>query len=69
MKIGGGFKEHDLSDLTLFWMAVCSTITGRNSYLKYRFKAQIGDMLSLDVKYLIKGVSPTAPWGAQPYHE
>lgn len=21
-KIGGGFKEHDLSDLTLFWMAV-----------------------------------------------
>ncbi|VDC01832.1 unnamed protein product [Peniophora sp. CBMAI 1063] len=50
--IGGGFKEHDLSDLTLFWMA-----------------AQIGDMLSLDVKYLLKGLAPTAPWGAQQYHD
>ncbi|KZV77071.1 hypothetical protein PENSPDRAFT_280333 [Peniophora sp. CONT] len=50
--IGGGFQEHDLSDLTLFWMA-----------------AQVGDILSLDVKYLLRGLGPTAPWGAQKYHD
>ncbi|KAF8898791.1 hypothetical protein BD779DRAFT_1666575 [Infundibulicybe gibba] len=49
---GGGYHEHDLSDLTLTWMA-----------------AQIGDILSLDLKYLGSLFRPTAPWGEQKPHD
>ncbi|THH16823.1 hypothetical protein EW146_g3879 [Bondarzewia mesenterica] len=50
--IGGGWEEHDLSDLTLFWMA-----------------AQVGDILSLDIKYLASIPNPNAPWGEQEPHD
>ncbi|TFY82651.1 hypothetical protein EWM64_g1362 [Hericium alpestre] len=50
--IGGGFEEHDLSDLTLIWMA-----------------AQVGDILSLDLKYLVSLLKPNAPWGQQEPHD
>ncbi|KAI0068241.1 hypothetical protein BV25DRAFT_1793249 [Artomyces pyxidatus] len=46
------FQEHDLSDLTLTWMA-----------------AQVGDVLSLDVKYIFSLLKPVAPWGAQEPHD
>lgn len=50
--IGGGFEEHDLSGLTLYWMA-----------------AQVGDILSLDIKYLTSIIHPNAPWGKQEPHD
>ncbi|TFK41204.1 hypothetical protein BDQ12DRAFT_679070 [Crucibulum laeve] len=51
--IGGGYRDHDLADLSLVWMA-----------------AQIGDILSLDMKYLSGLLStPVAQWGAQKPHD
>ncbi|GLB36111.1 putative uncharacterized alpha/beta hydrolase domain (DUF2235) [Lyophyllum shimeji] len=50
--IGGGYPDHDLSDLTLTWMA-----------------AQIGDILSLDMKYLASLFHPVAPWGKLRPHD
>ncbi|EMD42110.1 hypothetical protein CERSUDRAFT_110653 [Gelatoporia subvermispora B] len=50
--IGGGYKEHDLSDLTLTWMA-----------------ANIGDILSLDMRYIASLPEPVAPWGEQSPHD
>ncbi|KAF8078667.1 hypothetical protein FPV67DRAFT_1466003, partial [Lyophyllum atratum] len=49
--IGGGYPDHDLSDLTLTWMA-----------------AQIGDILSLDIKYLASLLHPVALWGKHKPH-
>lgn len=50
--IGGGYQEHDLSHLTLTWMA-----------------AQVGDILSLDMKYMASLFHPVAPWGKQKPHD
>ncbi|KAH7925206.1 hypothetical protein BV22DRAFT_1129222 [Leucogyrophana mollusca] len=50
--IGGGWHDHDLSDLTLTWMA-----------------ANIGDMLSVDLKYIAGLPDPSHPWGEQPPHD
>ncbi|KIJ68497.1 hypothetical protein HYDPIDRAFT_125092 [Hydnomerulius pinastri MD-312] len=50
--IGGGWHDHDLSDLTLTWMT-----------------ANIGDMLSVDLKYIASLPDPVAPWGKQPPHD
>ncbi|KIJ21793.1 hypothetical protein PAXINDRAFT_105288 [Paxillus involutus ATCC 200175] len=50
--IGGGWHDHDLSDLTLIWMV-----------------ANIGDMLSVDLKYIASLPDPVAPWGKQPPHD
>ncbi|KAF9229239.1 hypothetical protein BS17DRAFT_10792 [Gyrodon lividus] len=50
--IGGGWHDHDLSDLTLTWMV-----------------ANIGDMLSVDLKYIATLPDPVAPWGKQPPHD
>ncbi|KAH9944322.1 uncharacterized protein BXZ73DRAFT_96809 [Epithele typhae] len=49
--IGGGYEEHDLSDVTLNWMV-----------------AEIQDALSIDFSYLSSLPTPTAPWGALPFH-
>ncbi|KAG9314326.1 hypothetical protein JVU11DRAFT_5117 [Chiua virens] len=50
--IGGGWHDHDLSDLTLAWMV-----------------ANIGDILSVDLKYVQSLPDPVAPWGKQPPHD
>ncbi|KAL4070904.1 hypothetical protein J3A83DRAFT_4093964, partial [Scleroderma citrinum] len=50
--IGGGWHDHDLSDLTLTWMT-----------------ANIGDMLSVDLKYIASLPDPVAPWGKQYPHD
>ncbi|KAK7690243.1 hypothetical protein QCA50_006898 [Cerrena zonata] len=50
--IGGGYEEHDLAELSLFWMA-----------------ANIEDILSLDLDYLISLRDPVASWGAQSPHD
>ncbi|CAL1695679.1 unnamed protein product [Somion occarium] len=50
--VGGGYEEHDLSDIALFWMA-----------------ANIGDILSLDMDYLISLPEPVATWGLQSPHD
>lgn len=50
--IGGGYKEHDLADISLTWML-----------------AHIGDILSLDVKYLSQLPQPVASWGTQKPHD
>ncbi|KAG8219773.1 hypothetical protein J3R82DRAFT_745 [Butyriboletus roseoflavus] len=51
-QIGGGWHDHDLSDLTLTWMM-----------------ANIGDILSVDSKYIRSLPDPVASWGKQPPHD
>ncbi|KAF9237321.1 hypothetical protein BU15DRAFT_48796, partial [Melanogaster broomeanus] len=51
-QIGGGWHDHDLSDVTLTWML-----------------ANIGDMLSVDLKYVASLPDPVAPWGKQHPHD
>ncbi|KAH9837212.1 uncharacterized protein C8Q71DRAFT_757195 [Rhodofomes roseus] len=50
--VGGGYQQHDLSDLTLTWMA-----------------ANIGDMLDLNLEYLMTLPQPVKPWGQLPPHD
>ncbi|KAH7883544.1 hypothetical protein F5I97DRAFT_1893739 [Phlebopus sp. FC_14] len=50
--IGGGWRDHDLSDLTLTWMV-----------------ANIGDMLSVDLKYIASLPDPVDLWGKQLPHD
>ncbi|TFY67145.1 hypothetical protein EVJ58_g1816 [Rhodofomes roseus] len=52
MQVGGGYQQHDLSDLTLTWMA-----------------ANIGDMLDLNLEYLMTLPQPVKPWGQLPPHD
>ncbi|KZT72838.1 hypothetical protein DAEQUDRAFT_685144 [Daedalea quercina L-15889] len=49
--VGGGYQQHDLSDLTLTWMA-----------------ANVGDILSLNLEYLMSLPQPVKPWGQLPCH-
>ncbi|KAI0788471.1 hypothetical protein C8Q75DRAFT_234182 [Abortiporus biennis] len=49
--IGGGYEEHDLSDIALGWLA-----------------ANLLDILSLDLDYLLSLPDPVAPWGEQSAH-
>ncbi|KAH0838273.1 hypothetical protein J3R83DRAFT_6529 [Lanmaoa asiatica] len=51
VSVGGGWHDHDLSDLTLTWMV-----------------ANIGDILSVDLKYIRSLPDPVAPWGKQSPH-
>lgn len=50
--VGGGYQQHDLSDLTLTWMA-----------------ANIGDMLDLNLGYLMSLPRPVKPWGQLTPHD
>jgi hypothetical protein len=71
-QIGGGYKEHDLSDLTLFWMAVCRNWRGQVTSINMsllQFQANIEDIVSIDTEYLFSLLEPIAPWGTQKPHE
>ncbi|KAJ7487558.1 hypothetical protein B0H11DRAFT_1720990 [Mycena galericulata] len=61
----GGYKDHDLADLTLFWMAVSSPLSNR---LHAVLQANLEDHLSLDYTYLGSLPRPSAPWGTEPPH-
>ncbi|KJA29447.1 hypothetical protein HYPSUDRAFT_127796 [Hypholoma sublateritium FD-334 SS-4] len=54
--IGGGYPVHDLSDLSLIWMAVS-------------IPANVEKYLRIDVDYLQGLLNPVAPWGVQIPHD
>ncbi|KAI9445014.1 hypothetical protein H4582DRAFT_1805459 [Lactarius indigo] len=62
--IGGGYKEHDLSDITLFWMLVCIT-SGITTYAD----ANVEDIVAVDTTYLFSLLQPSASWGTQKPHD
>ncbi|KAF9507073.1 hypothetical protein BS47DRAFT_1304445 [Hydnum rufescens UP504] len=55
--VGGGFQDHDLSDLTLIWMIVRRTPC-----------ANVEDVLAIDTKYIKSLLKPVQPWGKQIHH-
>ncbi|KAG6849513.1 hypothetical protein H0H93_007867 [Arthromyces matolae] len=69
-EIGGGWPDHDLSDLALTWMAVGFTSTRQFlSSERSSQQAQIDSILSLDTKYLLSIFHPVAAWGKQKFHD
>jgi hypothetical protein len=68
-QIGGGWQDHDLADLTLTWMAVSQESVDLWFANWLDHQGHIGNLLSLDLKYLASLPEPVAPWGHQQPHE
>ncbi|KAJ3758641.1 hypothetical protein EV360DRAFT_43439 [Lentinula raphanica] len=68
--VGGGYKRHDLADISLTWIVVCSPILNFDTMLTcVCSQAQVGDALAMDAKYLGGLLDPTTSWGAQKPHD
>lgn len=72
-KVGGGYKDHDLADISLTWMVVRNILkvdihTGISDLFN-DYKAHVNDSLAMDMKYLGGLLDPMAPWGTQKPHE
>ncbi|KAJ3857808.1 hypothetical protein EV368DRAFT_17272, partial [Lentinula lateritia] len=70
--VGGGYKDHDLADISLTWMVVrnlkVDVHTGISDLLNV-YKAHVNDSLAMDMKYLGGLLDPMAPWGTQKPHD
>ncbi|KAH7880809.1 uncharacterized protein C8R40DRAFT_1033681 [Lentinula edodes] len=71
--VGGGYKDHDLADISLTWMVVRNILkldihTGISDLFN-DYKAHVNDSLAMDMKYLGGLLDPMAPWGTQKPHD
>jgi hypothetical protein len=59
-QIGGGYKERDLSDITLFWMVVCRNCMGQVTSIQLMSPFRLGQYRKYDFnRYQIHVLSVT----------
>lgn len=73
--VGGGFQDHDLSDLALVWMVVSDCYFKKSGGCYSSLtpctarKAEVEDTLAINLKYFKSLLSPVKPWGKQGPHD